>query len=112
MSEFETTVEEDRDSVIEHCVVFDPSDGRVVHVHQFIGDGSGLFGPDGQAERERIAMERVRARGPVERLEALHLPSGFRPDREVLYKVDVKARALQPAGKVADLIARKRARSR
>ena len=39
------------------CVVYDPRDGRIVHGHVFVGDGTGLFGPEGREERERETLE-------------------------------------------------------
>jgi hypothetical protein len=42
------------------CVVYEERDGRVVHVHEFVGDGTGLFGKDGEEERWRMALETAR----------------------------------------------------
>lgn len=62
------------------CVIYDPADGRVVHVHEFIGTG---FDPD---ECGRTALATVRslhdpapsnATAPWEALRILHAPRGF-----------------------------------
>ena len=43
--------------------------------HEFIGDGAGLFGPEGEEERARIALEGVkRYRKNAGRLRVLHVP--------------------------------------
>ena len=40
------------------CVIYDPHDGRIVHGHVFVGEGTGLFGPEGvtsaNARRSRV----------------------------------------------------------
>jgi len=57
------------------CVVYDARDGRIVLVHEFLGDSkAGVFGKQVQAERERITLESARkhVRSP-EHLTALHL---------------------------------------
>ena len=41
----------------EICVVYDSSSGRIVLVHEFIGDGTGLYGPEGREERARITSK-------------------------------------------------------
>jgi hypothetical protein len=77
------------------CLVYDPRDGRIVHGHEFIGDGTGLFGPDGQKERERETLEGARRNhGDVSRLRVLHVPAGFRFAPNVAYRVDLESSRL------------------
>ncbi len=74
------------------CVVHD-RDGRIVHGHVFIGDGTGLFGPEGREERERETLEGARRNhgDSVSRLRVLHAPATFRFVPNVAYRVDTKA---------------------
>ena len=74
------------------CVVYD-RDGRIVHGHIFVGDGTGLFGPEGRRERERETLEGARRNhgNIVSRLRVLHAPATFRLAPNVAYRVDVKA---------------------
>ena len=91
MIEFEST----RDGKVptsETSVVYDARDGTIVYVHEFIGDGLGLYGAEGQAERAGVALESARRHlGNTERLEVLHLPRDFRFERDTLYRVDLAA---------------------
>jgi len=74
------------------CVIYDPRDGRIVHGHVFVGEGTGLFGPDGRAARERETLEGARHNhGDVSHLKVLHAPKDFRFAPAVAYRVDVKA---------------------
>ncbi len=65
------------------CVVYDRRNGRIVSMHQFVGDGTGLFGPEGREERERIARETVKQQhqdvGEADRV-VMHAPPDFRPN--------------------------------
>jgi hypothetical protein len=72
------------------CIVYDARDGRIVLVHEFIGDGkTGVFGSQGQAERERVTLESARQQvSSGEHLKALHLGPEFPWDRHTLYRVD------------------------
>jgi len=74
------------------CVVFD-RDGRIVHGHVFVGDGTGMFGPEGREERERETLEGARRSHGVlvSRLKVLHAPATFRFKPNVAYRVDTKA---------------------
>ena len=89
--EFEST--EKRKAPQSHvCVVYDPRDGRIVHGHEFVGDGTGLFGPEGQKEREHDTLEGARRNhGDVSQLKVLHVPADYRFTPHVVYRVDVKA---------------------
>jgi len=94
MNEFESTRDE-KPPTSQTSVVYDPRNGRIVYVHEFIGDGTALFGPKGEEERARIALEGVkRHRKDTDRLRVLHVPRNFRFDDRTLYRVDVKACAL------------------
>jgi hypothetical protein len=94
MNEFESTRDE-KPPTSQTSVVYDPRNGRIVYVHEFIGDGTGLFGPKGEEERARIALEGVkRHRKDAGRLRVLHVPRNFRFDDRTLYCVDVKSCAL------------------
>ena len=90
----------DEDPTSATCVVYDASSGRIVLVHEFIGDGTGLYGPDGREERARITLEdaQMRPAAPAQ-LQVLHLEPGFQWAPDTLYRVDV------PAGK---LVSRRR----
>jgi hypothetical protein len=74
------------------CVAYDRN-GRIVHGHIFVGDGTGLFGPEGREERERETLDGARRNHGhiVSRLRVLHAPATFRLSPNVAYRVDVKA---------------------
>jgi hypothetical protein len=74
------------------CVAYN-REGRIVHGHIFVGDGTGLFGPEGREERERETLEGARRNhgNIVSRLRVLHAPATFRLAPNVAYRVDVKA---------------------
>ena len=74
------------------CVAYD-REGRIVHGHIFVGDGTGLFGPEGREERERETLEGARRNHGkiISRLRVLHAPATFRLAPNVAYRVDVKA---------------------
>ena len=74
------------------CIVYDVRDGRIVLLHEFLGDGkTGVFGQQGQAERERIALESARKHlDSQEHLKTLHLAPEFPWDPHSLYRVDVE----------------------
>ena len=74
------------------CVVYDPRDGRIVHGHEFIGDGTGLFGPGGQKEREHETLDGARRNhGDVSQFRVFHAPAGFRFAPNVAYRIDAKS---------------------
>lgn len=76
----------------ETCVAYDSSSGRIVLVHEFIGDGTGLYGPEGRDERARITLEDARKHPATPaQLQVLHLEAGFKLAPEMLYRVDVSA---------------------
>ena len=73
------------------CVIYDPLDGRIVHGHVFVGEGTGLFGLEGRDERERETLEGARRNhGDLSRLRVLHAPAAFRLAPNVAYRVDVR----------------------
>jgi hypothetical protein len=74
------------------CVVHDRT-GRIVHGHVFIGDGTGMFGPEGRAERERETLEGARRNHGegVSRLRVFHAPGTLRFDPNVAYRVDTRS---------------------
>ena len=84
------------------CVVHDRN-GRIVHGHVFVGDGTGLFGPRGREERERETLEGARRNHGdlISRLQVFHAPATFRFDPNVAYRVDTKA------GRLVELVRRK-----
>jgi hypothetical protein len=74
------------------CVIYDPRDGRIIHGHEFVGDGTGLFGPEGKKEREAQTLDGARRNhGDVSRLRVLHVPTDFRFAPNVGYRVDKKS---------------------
>jgi hypothetical protein len=77
------------------CVVYDPRDGRIVHGHTFVGEGTGVFGPKGRDEREQQTLEGARRNhGDVSRLRVFHAPTDFRFAPNVAYRVDTKSSRL------------------
>jgi hypothetical protein len=84
------------------CIVYDARDGRIVLVHEFIGDGkSGIFGNQGQAERERLTLESARQHvSSPEHLKALHLAPESPWDAHILYRVDIETGELKAHGKM------------
>ena len=83
------------------CVVYDPDDGRIVHGHVFVGEGTGLFSPEGRDERERETLEGARRNhGDLSRLRVLHAPADFRFAPSVAYRVDAKGARLVERDKV------------
>ena len=84
------------------CIVYDARDGRIVLVHEFLGDGTtGVFGEQGQGERERITMESARKHVPSPKhLKALHLAPESPWDPHTLYRVDVETGSLKAHGKM------------
>ncbi len=89
--EFESTEKKKRPAS-RVCLVYDPRDGRIIHGHTFVGDGTGLFGPKGNKERERETLEGARRNhGDVSRLRVFHVPADFRFAPNVAYRIDTKA---------------------
>lgn len=89
--EFESTEKKKRPQS-RVCLVYDPSDGRIVHGHEFVGEGSGVFGAEGNQERERETLEGARRNhGDVSRLRVFHVPADFLFASNVAYRVDTKA---------------------
>ena len=87
--EFETTLKSDHPTS-ETVVVYDKQDGRILHVHEFIGDGMGLYGPQGREERARISLEGARHHpNAPQRPQVLHHEHSFRWEHNTLYKVDL-----------------------
>ena len=76
--EFESTVK--KKAPASHvCVIYVPRDGRIVHGHEFVGDGTGVFGPEGREEREHQTLEGARRNhGDVSLLRVFHAPADFR----------------------------------
>jgi hypothetical protein len=113
MSEFESTTGEKL--VTEVCVLYDPRTGRIVHLHEFIGDGTGLWGPDAKDERERLTVEGAKRRHKdVDRLKALHVPRNVRMEPHVVYGVDLQSGKLVPRANLTEaaIIARRERRPR
>jgi hypothetical protein len=87
--EFESTLKDEAPKS-EVCVVYDKQDGRIVHVHEFIGDGTGVYGPQGQEERARVALEGARGLpNAPKQLQVLHVAKGFQLAPNTVYRVDV-----------------------
>jgi len=108
MIEFESTFDE-QPPTVELCVVYDQRDGRIVHMHGFVGDGkTGIFGPDAREERERTALDLAKRGGESEHLRVMHAPPSFRLEPEVLHRVDVASGQLEPI-RVAGTSAQERA---
>jgi hypothetical protein len=92
------------------CVVYDPSDGRVVHTHGFIGES---FDPD---ECAQMALDTVKSLGIVKSdsdgLKVLHAPRGFELLPQAQLHVDLNSNELlssEPRHPFADAIERARA---
>jgi len=91
-----------RKPISHKTVVYDARNGGIVLVHEFLGDGeTGVFGEQGQAERERIAMESARKHSDSpEHLRILHLAPDFPWDPHTLYRVEVETAILKAHGRV------------
>jgi hypothetical protein len=111
MIDFVSTLEGDRPTV-EMCVVYDERDGRIVHTHGFIGDGTGMLAPAAEAQRAKAAFERAAHHHGADNLRVAHVPHGFRFQADAPYRFDVKAGELvslsQPATSAAELVKRRR----
>jgi hypothetical protein len=94
MEEFESTTDAERSLISTVCVVYDERDGRVIHVHEFVGDGTGLFGGDGEEDRSRMALETARQHTAPEALRTLHVPRDVRLESEKVYRVDLVSQTL------------------
>ena len=89
MIEIESTTQENEQ--VSYCVVYEKNSGRIVSKHGFIGDGTGLFGPDGKDERSRTALDVAQRHHPAKKLLVMHPPLDFRFEPTMLYRVDVKS---------------------
>ena len=111
MFEFESTFEE-RKPQSKISVVYDKRDGRIVHMHEFIGDDTGLFASDALETRERMAREAAARNGDPEHLRIMHAPAKFRRKPEVRYRVDLESGKLVTLRKAGfshrELLARRR----
>jgi hypothetical protein len=102
--EFHSTLKET--PISETCVIYDKRDGRIILVHEFIGDGTGLYGPQGKDERARIALEAARHnRDSSEALQVLHLERNFQPAPNTLYRVDVAGAKLESRRQMPNAVA-------
>src|SRR5512134_3059662 len=88
MSEIESTFEDERRHISTICVVYDERDGRIVHTHEFIGDGSGIFGREGREEQERMALDFVKRHEEPQRLKVMQAPPDFQLEPETVHCVD------------------------
>jgi hypothetical protein len=82
------------DNLSKVCVLFDPKDGRIVHVHGVttIGKGHGCS----KSELEQRTLSHAKARGhSVSGLKTLHVPLSAIRQRGAL-KVDAKGESLVP----------------
>lgn len=111
MLEFESTAEEPP-PVVEIVVVYDQRSGRILSTHQFAGDGTGLFGPEGKDERERMALDTVKQQhrevGDADR-RVMHAPPGFRLEPRTIYRVDLDSNNLVTHLSAEDLAEKRRA---
>jgi hypothetical protein len=102
--EFESTMKSEK-PVAQTCVVYDQKDGRIVMVHEFIGDGTGVYGPQGQEERARLTLEDARKNQQAgERLQVLHLEPNFRPAHNTVYRVDLSSGKLVAVRQLQDAV--------
>jgi hypothetical protein len=76
------------------CVIYDPANGRVLHIHHDIALPGGR--PAGENEIEAAALGQLRKRGRLtDQLRVLHVkPEELRPD--VRYSVDLIEKSLVP----------------
>ena len=93
MLEFDSTFDEPAPKVV-LCVVYDQDTGHVLSMHRFAGDGTGLFGPEGAGERERMALELAQRDLAGRDLRVMHAPHDFRLEALTLYRVDPRTRAI------------------
>ena len=94
MFDFESTLDAPRPKS-KFCVVYDQRSGAVVHMHQFIGDDTGMWGPDGKDTRERMALETAKQNSEAEHHRVMHAPANFRYKPDALYRVDLKSGKLK-----------------
>jgi len=82
-------LDEDEGRPAHVCVVYDPRTGRVVHVHEFFGEGFK------QEECARAALETVASLGRVKAsgLKVLH-PRELKLEPEMTLRVDVKSQEI------------------
>jgi len=108
MIHVDSTIEE-KEPQINYCVVYDGRHGNIVSRHGFIGDGSGLFGPDGKEERARIALEGAKRHPEADQLKVLHVPPDFRFEPDMLHRVDLKSgRIVAVSGTALEELIKKR----
>jgi hypothetical protein len=81
------------------CVLFDPKDGRIVHIHGVTSFVAGKKLSD--ADMEKRTFERAASLGrSTSGLKAIHVsPQDFKPHR--MYRVDVKRRVLLETSKLS-----------
>jgi hypothetical protein len=72
------------------CVVYDDRDGRVVHVHEFIGEPP-CGERDSLEEYARVALETARRFHQPGHLRVLHVPAGFEIQDRARYRVDAQS---------------------
>jgi len=82
--------------VSHRCLVYSQVDGRVVHIHEFIGKPESGDKPDKSAAREKLALEHAERICDKERvkksdLKVLHNPPEFERKTGKEYRVDVKS---------------------
>jgi hypothetical protein len=88
MFEFESTEQVPRS---QFCAVYDQRSGRIVHMHEFVGDEGGIFEPDAAEARERMAWEAAKWHSESAHLRVMHIPADFRPEPDMLYRVDLSS---------------------
>jgi hypothetical protein len=83
------------------CLVYDPSDGRVLHRHEFLGEDPELYGPDATAARARIALEHAGHHHGATKLEVVHAPDGFRLEPGSVIRIEHGKPVARPAPRSA-----------
>jgi hypothetical protein len=85
------------ETVTHLCVLYDPSSGRVVHAHTFVGSSGDRDLADGADARERMARETATRYHDIETLKAAHARGEFTVERgATLSVVDGEVRAERP----------------
>ncbi len=77
---------------IRTCVLYDPSDGRIVHCHEIVHFETGIEIDDKDMESKTLRLA-TNLEHETSKLQALHLSGPFPSDKRY-YKVDPQSRRL------------------
>src|SRR5262245_51906315 len=84
-------------AAVHWCLVYSNRDGRVIHVHQFIGGDPDVAESDAQKLRARMALGVAKLHSRVKNLAVLHAPRDFHLDPGMRCRVDLTSGQLVTA---------------